>query len=196
MQWRVDKIPDQSLLNTTEWKEVIPQLYEQFPDTKMALDLLVASPPYVRILDDGMEATINAEVQVDVVSDGNVVPVACGSVVMSASGLVVISGNNLTGSIKLDRFNLSAKWSKIGDLRIDVIEPIISEVLEDVLLPQLNMFLTKGFPLPLIHGFTLEDAEIGYSDSVVTVCSSVAFSEDQLPVSYDIRDIFSLRLFM
>ncbi|XP_021755649.1 putative BPI/LBP family protein At1g04970 [Chenopodium quinoa] len=196
MEWRVDKIPDQSLLNTSEWKEVVPQLYEQYPNAKMALDLSVASPPYVHVFDDKMEATINAEVTINVVSDGEAVPIACGSVVISASGSVVISGNNLTGSIELDKFNLSAKWSKIGDLQIDVIEPVIAEVLKDVLLPQLNTRLIKGFPLPLIHGFTLQDAEIVYSDSVVTVCSNVAFTEDQLLAKYSFRDIFSFHLFM
>ena len=81
MQWRVEKIPDQSLLNTTLWKEVVPELYEQFPDSRMVLDLLASSPPSVHIFDGGMEATINTDVIVDVMSDGEVVPVACGSVV-------------------------------------------------------------------------------------------------------------------
>lgn len=85
MQWRVNKIPDQSLLNTTEWKEVVPQLYEQFPDARMVLDILVDSPPSVHVFDGGMEATINTDVTVDVVKDGEVIPVACGSVVSLSS---------------------------------------------------------------------------------------------------------------
>ncbi|XP_057540372.1 putative BPI/LBP family protein At1g04970 [Amaranthus tricolor] len=197
MQWRVEKIPDQSLLNTTLWKEVVPELYEQFPDSRMVLDLLASSPPSVHIFDGGMEATINTDVIVDVMSDGEVVPVACGSVVISASGSVKISGNNLTGSIELDKFNLSAKWSKVGNLQIDVIRPVISEVLVDVLLPRLNTLLVQGFPLPLIHGFTLEDAEIVYSDSLITVSSNVAYTEDnRLPSKYIIRDILSFLRFM
>ncbi|KNA22489.1 hypothetical protein SOVF_033760, partial [Spinacia oleracea] len=198
MQWRVNKIPDQSLLNTTEWKEVVPQLYEQFPDARMVLDILVDSPPSVHVFDGGMEATINTDVTVDVVKDGEVIPVACGSVVVSASGSVEISGNNLTGGIELNKFDLSVKWSKIGNLETDMIEPIISEVLKDVLLPHLNLFLIKGFPLPLIHGFTLKDAEIVYSDSMITVCSDVSFTEDNhlLAKYQSISDIFSFLSFM
>ncbi|KAL2944782.1 hypothetical protein RDABS01_033129 [Bienertia sinuspersici] len=119
MQWQVGKIPDQSLLNTTEWKEVVPQLYEKFPNARMVLDILVATPPSVHIFDGAMEATINTDVTVDVMSDdGEVIPVACGSVLISASGSVVVSGNNLTGSIELDRFNLSAKWSKLAAYKL------------------------------------------------------------------------------
>lgn len=77
------------------------------------------------------------------------------------------------------------------------LQPVISEVLDDVLLPRLNQLLVQGFPLPLIHGFTVEDAEIVYSDSVITVCSDVAFAEDnKLPAKYSISDIFPFRLFM
>jgi len=42
--------------------------------------------------------------------------------VMSASGSAEISRNNLTASIKLDDFSLSAKWSDVGDLQISIIE--------------------------------------------------------------------------
>lgn len=51
--------------------------------------------------------------------------------VVSASGSVEISGNNLTGGIELNKFDLSVKWSKIGNLETDMIEvrhllPLIS----------------------------------------------------------------------
>lgn len=45
---------------------------------------------------------------------------------ISASGSVDIAGNNLTGGIELNKFNLSAKWSKIGDLQIDDIKVMLS----------------------------------------------------------------------
>ena len=40
----------------------------------------------------------------------------------SASGFAAISGNNLTGCVELNEFSLLAKWSKVGNLQIDVIE--------------------------------------------------------------------------
>ncbi|XP_074320199.1 putative BPI/LBP family protein At1g04970 [Silene latifolia] len=197
MKWRVDKIPDQSLLNTTKWIEVAPQLYKQYPNDKMVLDILSSSPPSVRVSDGKMEATVSGDVTINVLNDGEVIPVACVSLAFSASGFATISGNNLTGGIDLNEFSLSAKWSKIGNLQIDVIEPMISEVLKDGLLPQLNLFLMQGFPLPLIHGFQLRDAKVVYANSAITVCSDVVFVEDlQFSTKYSFQNILNFGLFM
>ncbi|KAH9607227.1 hypothetical protein KSS87_021291 [Heliosperma pusillum] len=197
MKWRVDKIPDQSLLNTTKWVEVAPQLYKLYPNDKMLLDFLCSSPPSVRVSDGKVEATVSGDVTINVLNDGKVIPVACVSLAFSASGFATISGNNLTGGIDLNEFSLSAKWSKIGNLQIDVIEPMISEVLKDGLLPQLNLRLMKGFPLPLIHGFKLRDAKVVYADSAITVCSDVVFVEDlQFSTKYSFKNIFNFGLVM
>lgn len=61
-------------------------------------------------------------------------------------------------------------------------QPVVWTLVETVVLPYANSRLGKGFPLPIIHGFTLQDAEITFSTSVVTVCSNVNFTE-----SYNLR---------
>lgn len=38
------------------------------------------------------------------------------------SGTVKISGNNLGGSLKLNGFTMSLKWSKIGSLRMYLVQ--------------------------------------------------------------------------
>lgn len=42
--------------------------------------------------------------------------------VIRGSGLVRISGNNLVGSVKLNDFSMSLKWSDIGNLRMYLIQ--------------------------------------------------------------------------
>jgi len=81
MWWKIDKIPHQSLLNTSEWKELVPQLYEKFPNDGMSLNISVTSPPLIHISDGQMEATIYADVAVDVLDNVQVIPVACVSLV-------------------------------------------------------------------------------------------------------------------
>jgi hypothetical protein len=41
---------------------------------------------------------------------------------IQASGLVKINGNNLVGTIRLDSFGMSLKWSNIGNLRMYLIQ--------------------------------------------------------------------------
>lgn len=45
--------------------------------------------------------------------------------VIRASGSVKISGNNLAGSIKLNDFSMSLKWSNIGNLRLYLIQVLL-----------------------------------------------------------------------
>lgn len=49
--------------------------------------------------------------------------------------------------------------------------------LKDVAVPYVNARLRKGFPLPVIRGFSLEDADISCSNSRIVVCSNVAYPD-------------------
>jgi hypothetical protein len=50
-------------------------------------------------------------------------------------------------------------------------------LIQTVFVPHANAHLAKGFPLPIIHGFTVQNAEIIFSTSKITVCGDVAFRE-------------------
>ncbi|CAK9133409.1 unnamed protein product [Ilex paraguariensis] len=178
MRWIVDKVPDQSLLNTAGWRFIVPQLYKKYPNDDMNLNITLSSPPVIRMSPHTIDATVYADLIIDVLEAGDVIPVACISLVISASGSVNILRNNLAGSMKLDEFTMSLKWSKIGNLRMYLIQPVMWTVIETVILPYANSHLGKGFPLPIIHGFTLQNAEIICSNARITVCSDVAFAED------------------
>ncbi|KAI3440922.1 uncharacterized protein J3R85_002954 [Psidium guajava] len=177
MHWTVDKVPDQSLLNTAGWRFVIPQLYKKYPNDDMDLNISLSSPPEIRITENNIDATVFADLIIDVLEAGEVIPVACISLVIRGSGSVKILQNNLAGSVKLKDFAMSLKWSTIGNLRVYLIQPVIWTVIETVFLPYVNSHLAQGFPLPIIHGFTLQNADIVCSASRITVCSDVSYAE-------------------
>ncbi|KAK8327225.1 hypothetical protein E1A91_A11G165300v1 [Gossypium mustelinum] len=186
MEWIVDKVPDQALLNTAGWRFIIPQLYKKYPNDDMNLNISLSSPPVIRISEHNIGASVYADVIIDVVEGSQVIPVACISLVIRGTGSVKIMGNNLGGSVKLDDLAMSLKWSKIGNLRMYLIQPVMWTLVQTVGIPYANSYLGKGFPLPIIHGFTLQNAEIIFSSSQVTVCSNVSYSEsddlNQVPI--------------
>ncbi|CAA3032502.1 BPI LBP family At1g04970 [Olea europaea subsp. europaea] len=122
MHWIIDEVPDQSLLNTTEWRFIVPQLYKMYPNDNIILNMSVSSPPIIEIRKQQIHATIPIDMVVDVLSADEVISVACISMSISASISAEISRNGLTGSIKLDDFTMSLKWSKIGYLHMLLIE--------------------------------------------------------------------------
>ncbi|XP_048232629.1 putative BPI/LBP family protein At1g04970 isoform X2 [Ricinus communis] len=95
------------------------------------------------------------------------------------SGSVRISGNKLGGSVKLIDFSMSLKWSNVGNLRLYLVQPVMWTLIQTVFLPYANAHLGQGFPLPIIRGFTLQNAEIILSSATITVCSDLEFTESQ-----------------
>lgn len=81
MHWIVDKVPDKSLLNTAGWKYIVPQLYKQYPDDDMNLNISVYSPPLIRFEKAQVAVTVPLDVIINVLDGGETIPVACVSVV-------------------------------------------------------------------------------------------------------------------
>lgn len=82
MRWIVDKIPDQSLLNTAGWRFIIPQLYKKYPNDDMNLNISLSSPPVIRISEhQSIDVSVYADLIIDVLEAGKSIPVACISLV-------------------------------------------------------------------------------------------------------------------
>ncbi|KAK1273279.1 putative BPI/LBP family protein [Acorus gramineus] len=171
----VDKVPDQSYLNTARWRYIIPQLYKKYPNDDMKLNISLSSPPIMRITSHDIGATIYSDMTVDVVDGYETVSVACISIVATASGVLEVSGNNLAGQAELDDFSLELKWSNVGDFHMTLIQSVMRALLKTVVMPFLNLHLKKGFPLPIIHGFTIQNAAIQYSNSKIMIYSNVEY---------------------
>lgn len=58
-----------------------------------------------------------------------------------------------------------------------VLQAVLSTVLKTVVVPYVNLWLWKGLPLPLPHGFTLQNSETFSTNSRLTIYSDVAFAE-------------------
>ncbi|KAG6522753.1 hypothetical protein ZIOFF_019905 [Zingiber officinale] len=177
LHWMVDKIPQQSLLNTASWKYLIPQLYKKYPNDDMVLNMSVTSPPDVWIISQKLGAVAFLDMTVIVLDGDARTPVACISMVVNVSGAVTISGNNLAGQVGLDDFTLSLKWSDVGKFHMSLIQGVVRVFLNTVFLPYVNLQLRQGFPLPIIKGFTLQNANILTTSSVMVVCSDLVFNK-------------------
>lgn len=174
MRWTVDKFGHQSLLNTAAWKHIYPQLYAQYPNDNMTLNITITSAPTVKIMDLGINLTINVDVTINVVDSNQVIPVACVSLVLGSDCSTQILSNKLAGLVTLKNFNMSLKWSKIGNMYMKLLKPVMFAIVESIFVPYVNLRLMKGYPLPVFHGFALKNAEIHFSQAEMLVCSNLA----------------------
>ncbi|CAL0307374.1 unnamed protein product [Lupinus luteus] len=175
MQWIIDELPDQALLNTAEWRFIVPQLYKQYPNADMNINVSISSAPVIQVTNKNIEAAIIVDVIINVLEAGEVIPVVCISVEISASVDVEIAKSNIAGRLALDKFSIYLKWSKIGKLHIQMIQSVVSSVLKTVIIPFLNSQLKRGIPLPMLNGFALQNAGTLYTHPWVTVSTDVAF---------------------
>ncbi|KAH6835642.1 hypothetical protein C2S53_007676 [Perilla frutescens var. hirtella] len=173
MHWIVDKVPDQSLLNTAGWRFIIPQLYRMYPNDDMNLNLSVSAPPTIEVEKRQIKANIPLDVVIDVLDGDEVIPVACISVEIGTSVSPEILGNTIAGVAKLNEFTMSLKWSKIGDLHMHLIQTLISATLRTVVLPFVNLKLTTGYQIPAFHGYELHGAQIQCAEDWIGICSDV-----------------------
>ncbi|KAI5351058.1 hypothetical protein L3X38_003949 [Prunus dulcis] len=182
MQWVINKTPDQSLLNTAGWKYIVPQLYKQYPNEDMELNISVSSPPIMTAVNNGINITVYSDVTISVMDADEVIPVACISLENHASCFPDILINKLAGTIKLNHVTAYLKWSKIGNLHMHLVQAVLSTILKTVVVPYVNLHLWKGLPLRLPHGFTLHNSEIFSINSRLMIFSDVAIAE-QSPTS-------------
>ncbi|WJX31628.1 hypothetical protein P8452_20038 [Trifolium repens] len=178
MQIIIDELPDQNLLNTAEWRFIVPQLYKRYPNDDMQINVSVSSPPVIQVGYQDIGATLSVDITIDVLEGGEAIPVACISVDVSASCGVEILGNTIAGRLTLQNFSAYLKWSKIGKLHIHLIQSLISSVLKTVVLPYLNLQLKNGFPLPTIDGYGFQNTIILYNYPWISVCSDVSFIDE------------------
>ncbi|KAI4388384.1 hypothetical protein MLD38_000717 [Melastoma candidum] len=175
LQWIVDKLPDQAMLNTSRWKYIVPQLYLQYPDDNMYLNISCSSRPLVKVRKEGITATVDLAVVINVLDANRSISVACISLVMDVSGSAHILLNNLAGTIKLRSLTASLKWSEIGNLHMSFVQTMMSMVIRTIIIPYVNLRIMKGLPLPLVHGVTLRNARISYDDLRIVICSDIAY---------------------
>lgn len=178
LNWLVDKVPDQTFLNTSKWKYLIPQLYQQYPNEDIKLRFEVSSPPSIVLTLDGVEGSAAALMFIEVANNGEIVPVACISVTASVYGLAGLNENNITGQVGLKDLSLVLEWSNVGKIHLILVKVFIRTLVKDALLPYLNLSLRRGFPLPIIPSMELRDAGVKYGDAFLLVCTDVQYTGD------------------
>lgn len=59
------------------------------------------------------------------------------------------------------------------------LQPVVQTLVKTTLLPNANAYLKKGFPLPIIHSFMLQNTELINSNSRIMVCSDILWTKER-----------------
>lgn len=77
----------------------------------------------------------------------------------------------------------SVDWLIISQILKTCVQSVMSVILKTAFLPYVNLHLRRGFPLPLPHGFTLQNAEIFCINYRLVICSDIGLDRIELSPS-------------
>lgn len=175
LNWLIDKVPEQTFLNTSKWKFLIPELYQHYPNEEIKLSFEVSAPPDITLTLDGVDVSAAAHMNIGVVNNDTIVQVACISITASASGLAGLNENNITGQVTLKDLSLDLEWSNVGKIHLALVKVFVKTLVKDALLPFLNLSLKRGFPLPMLPAMKLKDSTVNYGNGFLLVCTDVQY---------------------
>jgi len=170
-------------LNTSSWSFILPQLASKYPNTAMIATIQATQPPSAIISPKGISLAITSAIQFQVLPTGSMAtPVFTIGLNLTAAMMVhIVNGSLLTANISNLVPSVAMLWSDVGTIPLSLLNQGI-QALTSMLLPVVNDFLSRGFPLPAFPGLTLTNPTIGYGQDYFFLSSSFSFQPSIVPM--------------
>jgi len=174
-------------LNTSNinWRNVVPELYALYPDADMNLYVMSAQTPNIGV--SGPNQCITADldgfvrVQVQQNNTQNYIPVFSLEITLHVEASVsVISGNVIVGKVIAISHNTTLVSTQIGPINMHGVDSMVAVFLNLGIVPIIDKFLLKGFPIPNIEGVQLTNSVINYGDGYLQVGADFNYNPTQL----------------
>eukprot|EP00771_Trimastix_marina_P001581 gnl/Trimastix_PCT/2662.p1 GENE.gnl/Trimastix_PCT/2662~~gnl/Trimastix_PCT/2662.p1 ORF type:complete len:499 (+),score=133.02 gnl/Trimastix_PCT/2662:118-1497(+) len=170
-------------LNTSSWAWLIPSLQKRWPDRPMRAHLFPTHMPKCEFIpQQGMAIHGDYAFEMDVLlANGSAVNVFELDVALSTSMVVRVALNGtqlqVTGAIsEATRLELSIVETLIGRFDLKPVEKILNILLDEIVIPMLNVPLKQGILIPLVQGLTLKQPLLLFEPRFCVVSSDFSFT--------------------
>lgn len=145
-------------LNTTSFGVLIPQLSKMYPDMLMKLQISSTSAPLLNIKPGNLTISPKLDIQAYVIlPNSSLAPAFLLNLTTTALAKVSVNSGRIIGNLELSRVHMDLKHSDVGTFPVTILNAAVNYYLSNVLLPQVNQILNKGYPLPLLDNVQLTD---------------------------------------
>mmetsp|Transcript_11305 Transcript_11305/g.42355 ORF Transcript_11305/g.42355 Transcript_11305/m.42355 type:complete len:536 (-) Transcript_11305:1505-3112(-) len=171
-------------LNTSylPFKFAVPGLYAKYPD--MGMQILFGTDQDVT-----PKATMSEESGIDVVAigtgvfkvvqpDGGIVDAFTLDLKLDLAIKAHVQDNVISGEVSLKNLTLGVKQSQVGDIQVSGLNDSVNFLVSNILVPIINAFATKGFPIPQLSDVNLVDPQLYVKDGHLEVYSDFTYSPD------------------
>ncbi|XP_066558664.1 bactericidal permeability-increasing protein [Amia ocellicauda] len=173
-----DMLPKSSpfRLNTKSFQLIIPEIEKKYPNMPMKCVVKTSKQPLITF--EPNNATLQAAGTVTAYAiqpNSTLAPLFIINVVTSVSAKVYITGTNIAGSVSLNGLEISLVESYVGPFQVQVLNNVVPFILKTVVLPQVNAYLKKGFPLPTLRKMSLVNPQIQIQKNYLLIATDVRF---------------------
>jgi len=165
-------------LNTSSFQDLIPGLYQKYPNKLLQLDLYSTKPPLVSFSKTGIFVQVPGNIDVLVVNGTNDLPLAFTlSGYFDMAGFAAVEGSKITGSLKLLNITFSLSRTNVGTFDASVLQNLINFMLEQGVIPAANKILANGIIIPIVDGISLVKSAVVYADQYIYVTADLAYKQ-------------------
>ncbi|XP_068578225.1 bactericidal permeability-increasing protein-like [Cebidichthys violaceus] len=174
-----DMIPQGSpiRLNTRTFGNFIPQIATRFPGLMMKLLVKTVENPVITF--EPNNATVQATCTVTAYAiqpNATLSPLFVLNLETSISARLFVSGMRLAGAVTLNKMDLTLRTSYVGEFQVGALDNFFQMVLKAVVIPQLNVELAKGYPLPALGKMKLVNTQLQVLKDYMLIGTDVQFS--------------------
>lgn len=174
-----DMIPQASpiRLNTRTFGAFIPQVAKRFPGLMMKLLVKTVKNPVVTFEPNNVTVQATSTVTAYAIQPNTTLsPLFVLNLETSVSARVFVSGMRLAGAVTLNKMALTLGTSYVGEFQVRSLDNIFQVVLKVVVIPQLNVQLAKGYPLPTLGKMKLVNTELQVLKDYMLIGTDVQFT--------------------
>jgi lipopolysaccharide-binding protein len=162
-------------MNTTYFKQLIPTLYQSYPNEAMTIYVYAETPPISVFNESGAFVWGSFFLNVSVVGSSSRQVFTLLMDVSTQVDIAVAAGN-LTGKVSFVNLALSQVSSTIGVIDVSQLDSVVGFGIQDIMLPWINKLFGIGIPIPIVDGVKVVDAEVTYANGYIGYTTNFTFT--------------------
>uniref|UniRef100_A0AAY4EMW1 Bactericidal permeability-increasing protein n=1 Tax=Denticeps clupeoides TaxID=299321 RepID=A0AAY4EMW1_9TELE len=174
-----DMIPPSSpiRLNTRTFGAFIPQIAKRYPRMMMKLLVKMVKAPSITFQQNITTIQASGTITAYAIQPNTTLsPLFILNVGVSFSSLVYVTGVKLSGTVSLNKMDMTLGQSYVGPFQVKSLDKIVLMVLKMVVIPKVNARLQQGFPLPSIGKMNLVNTRVQVLKDFMLIGTDVQFT--------------------
>ncbi|XP_078275362.1 bactericidal permeability-increasing protein-like [Rhinoraja longicauda] len=163
-------------LNTKSFSVIVPELEKLYPNLPMEMHLRATRPPVLQVTTNNINVQAFGTFDVSaVLPNSTLASLFALNIQASVSAQVNILQMKLIGSLQLNHLNLSSGHSNVGPIPVAGLELIMKIAVKLVVLPQVNLKLAKGVPLPNVKNLNFINPKLVVNQNILVIASDLQY---------------------